>query len=258
MKSWIHEIAESYVSTHKPVRRDLKENYVSLNEEQRFGLLSENVLNYLDEQLRNAYGFGVNDLTEEQLQTILEKVFRSATDVAMDSRERPVKDGDYFQTFVRGNAAGEGNESMIQPTTSLTGGGSTSDPGVQRERRLTRRAQLGKALEKSSDPTQAARGARAVEGVKATRAGEEGKAVQDAATQSGSIGQQVTDILGPERKGPLGLFGANPNRGGRADRVAQAADQVARSMQRKGSGRKMSDKEALSATGTAWKQQAQG
>ena len=71
MKSWIHEIAESYVSTHKPVRRDLKENYVSLNEEQRFGLLSENVLNYLDEQLRNAYGVGVNDLTEEQLNELI-------------------------------------------------------------------------------------------------------------------------------------------------------------------------------------------
>ena len=71
MKSWIHEIAESYVSTHKPVRRDLKENYVQLNEEQKFGLLSENVLNYLDEQLRNAYGVGVNDLTEEQLNELL-------------------------------------------------------------------------------------------------------------------------------------------------------------------------------------------
>ena len=70
MKSWIHEIAESYVAGHKPVRRDLKENYASLTEEQQFGLLSENVLNYLDEQLQNAFGFGVGDLSEEQLNTL--------------------------------------------------------------------------------------------------------------------------------------------------------------------------------------------
>ena len=70
MKSWIHEIAESYVSGHKPVRRDLKENFVQLNEEQRFGLLSENVLNYLDEQLQNAFGFRIADLTEAQLNTL--------------------------------------------------------------------------------------------------------------------------------------------------------------------------------------------
>ena len=70
MKSWIHEIAESYVAGHKPVRRDLKENYTSLTEDQQFGLLSENVLNYLDEQLQNAFGFGIADLTEAQLNTL--------------------------------------------------------------------------------------------------------------------------------------------------------------------------------------------
>lgn len=79
MKSWIHEIAESYVAGHKPVRRDLKENYVSLNEEQRFGLLSENVLVYLDEQLQNAFGFGVSDLTEEELNTIFASLLPEQT-----------------------------------------------------------------------------------------------------------------------------------------------------------------------------------
>ena len=82
MKSWIHEISESYVSTHKPVRRDLKENYVSLNEEQRFGLLSENVLVYLDEQLQNAFGFGLGDLTEEQLNTIFSNLLEYQGPVA--------------------------------------------------------------------------------------------------------------------------------------------------------------------------------
>lgn len=77
MKSWIHEIAESYVSGHKPVRRDIKENYVQLNEEQRFGLLSENVLNYLDEQLQNAFGFGVSDLNEEELGIIIQSLLEA-------------------------------------------------------------------------------------------------------------------------------------------------------------------------------------
>lgn len=76
MKSWIHEIAESYVAGHKPVRRDLKENYASLTEEQQFGLLSENVLNYLDEQLQNAFGFGIADLTEEDLTALSKEMLK--------------------------------------------------------------------------------------------------------------------------------------------------------------------------------------
>lgn len=77
MKSWIHEIAESYVAGHKPVRRDLKENYTSLTEEQQFALLSENVLNYLDEQFQNAFGFGIGDLTEAQLNTLFTNLLES-------------------------------------------------------------------------------------------------------------------------------------------------------------------------------------
>jgi len=77
MKSWIHEISESYVSGHKPVRRDIKENYVHLTEEQRFDLLSENVLNYIDEQLQNAFGFGIGDLSEEQRENLLRNIFET-------------------------------------------------------------------------------------------------------------------------------------------------------------------------------------
>lgn len=66
MKSWIHEISESYVAGHKPVRRDLKEHYASLTEKEQFDLLSENVMNYLDEQLQNAYGIGIDYLEEKQ------------------------------------------------------------------------------------------------------------------------------------------------------------------------------------------------
>lgn len=75
MKSWIHELSESYVEKRLPVRRDLKENYVSLTEEQRFVLLSENIRNYIDEQLQNAYGFGINDLNEEQLNSLFSNLF---------------------------------------------------------------------------------------------------------------------------------------------------------------------------------------
>ena len=107
MKSWIHDISESYVASHKPVRRDLKENYVSLNEEQKFSLLSENVLVYLDEQLRNAFGFGLGDLTEEQLNTIFSNLieYKGAKEVAAK----------------RGKEAGERRERRIRAANQMLG-----------------------------------------------------------------------------------------------------------------------------------------
>lgn len=114
MKSWIHEISESYISTHKPVRRDLKENYVSLNEEQRFGLLSENVLNYLDEQLQNAYGFGVNDLTEEQLNELL-GVLRNAGRKVADTTKRVAKGAALAGALAGGAASGSQHHSILPP-----------------------------------------------------------------------------------------------------------------------------------------------
>ena len=35
MENWIHEISKSYISSFSPKRKDLMENYVSLNEEQK-------------------------------------------------------------------------------------------------------------------------------------------------------------------------------------------------------------------------------
>ena len=75
MKSWIHEIAESYIAGHKPVRRDLKENYTSLTEKERFNLLSDNITSYFNEQIKNAYGFSLNDITQEQAGTLLKSLF---------------------------------------------------------------------------------------------------------------------------------------------------------------------------------------
>jgi len=72
MKSWIHEISESYVSGYKPVRKDLKENYTSLTEEEISNLFSNNILNYIDEQLQNAYGIDVNELQEQEKQELNE------------------------------------------------------------------------------------------------------------------------------------------------------------------------------------------
>lgn len=72
MKSWIHEISESYVSGYKPVRKDLKENYTSLTEEEISNLFSNNILNYIDEQLQNGYGIDVNDLQEQEKQELNE------------------------------------------------------------------------------------------------------------------------------------------------------------------------------------------
>lgn len=70
MKSWIHEISESYVSGYKPVRKDLKENYISLTEEETSNLFSNNILNYIDEQLQNAYGISANELQEQEKQQL--------------------------------------------------------------------------------------------------------------------------------------------------------------------------------------------
>lgn len=75
MKSWIHEISKSYLNTHKPVRTDLKENYTSLTEKERFNLLSDNITSYFNEQIKNAYGFSLNDITQEQAGTLLKSLF---------------------------------------------------------------------------------------------------------------------------------------------------------------------------------------
>ena len=114
MKSWIHEISESYISTHKPVRRDLKENYVQLNEEQKFGLLSENVLNYLDEQLQNAFGFGVNDLTEEQLNELLGSI-RNVGRKVIDATKGVAKGAALAGALAGGAASGSQHDSMYAP-----------------------------------------------------------------------------------------------------------------------------------------------
>ena len=75
MKSWIQEITESYFSTRKPVRKDLKENYNSLTEKERFNLLSDNITSYFNEQIKNAYGFSLNDITQEQAGALLKSLF---------------------------------------------------------------------------------------------------------------------------------------------------------------------------------------
>lgn len=71
MKSWLHNIAESYMYDTLATRKDLKEHYNVLTEEEKFTLLSQNTLKYLDEQLKTVYGFSINDLTEEELGSVL-------------------------------------------------------------------------------------------------------------------------------------------------------------------------------------------
>jgi hypothetical protein len=67
MKSWIHEISESYVEKRRPARKDLLEHYRKLDEQQKFDLMKYNMMVYLDEQVRNAYGVSLEELNEEQL-----------------------------------------------------------------------------------------------------------------------------------------------------------------------------------------------
>lgn len=71
MKSWIHEISESYVEKRRPVRKDLLEHYRTLNEHQKFDLIKYNMMVYLDEQVKTAYGINLEDLNEEQLNELV-------------------------------------------------------------------------------------------------------------------------------------------------------------------------------------------
>ena len=105
MNNWIHEISKSYVAAHKPVRRDLKENYASLTEKQRFGLLSDNITSYFNEQIKNAYGFSLNDITQEQAGILIKSLFEEGV-------------GKYD-----GPAPDEGSDvSMDKPTTKSISG----------------------------------------------------------------------------------------------------------------------------------------
>jgi hypothetical protein len=70
MKSWIHEISESYVEKRRPARKDLLEHYRKLDEQQKFDLMKYNMMVYLDEQVRNAYGVSLDELNEEQLEEL--------------------------------------------------------------------------------------------------------------------------------------------------------------------------------------------
>jgi hypothetical protein len=74
MKSWIHEISESYVEKRRPARKDLLEHYRKLDEHQKFDLMKYNMMVYLDEQVRNAYGVSLEELNEEQLDEFFGKL----------------------------------------------------------------------------------------------------------------------------------------------------------------------------------------
>ena len=84
MENWIHEISKSYISSFSPKRKDLMENYVSLNEEQKLELFSQNVHSYLQEQFKNAFGFDINELSEENIKSFLSMLleYKGAEEVA--------------------------------------------------------------------------------------------------------------------------------------------------------------------------------
>ena len=77
MENWIQEISKTYISSFSPKRKDLVENYVSLNEEQKLELFSQNVHSYLQEQFKNAFGFDMNELSEEDKKSFLSVLFES-------------------------------------------------------------------------------------------------------------------------------------------------------------------------------------
>lgn len=89
MENWIHEISKSYISSFSPKRKDLMENYVSLNEEQKLELFSQNVNSYLQEQFKNAFGFDINELSEENIESFLSILFefKGAEEVAARTKE---------------------------------------------------------------------------------------------------------------------------------------------------------------------------
>jgi hypothetical protein len=89
MENWIHEISKSYISSFSPKRKDLMENYVSLNEEQKLELFSQNVHSYLQEQFKNAFGFDINELSEENIESFLSMLleYKGAEEVAARTKK---------------------------------------------------------------------------------------------------------------------------------------------------------------------------
>lgn len=122
MKSWIHEIAESYVAHNTTKRFDLKENYRLLSEEQRLNLLYENMALYLDSQLENAYDLNIEDLNEEQLDeffaglkrvagNIMGKIKQAGRNVAADYQKAEAEQDDYKASVLQQRAAQRRNKS---------------------------------------------------------------------------------------------------------------------------------------------------
>jgi len=76
--------------------------------------IQENFMNYLDEQLKNAYGFGIGDLTEEELGFVFSNL--------LEDRKygvRGIYQGAKEVAAERGEAAGKSRERRIQTADAL-------------------------------------------------------------------------------------------------------------------------------------------
>jgi len=79
MKSWIHEISEKYIEQRIFIRKDLHEDYIKLNENEKFNLLISNVVLHLQEELKTICGIDYNSLNETQLNSIFNILLKEAS-----------------------------------------------------------------------------------------------------------------------------------------------------------------------------------
>ena len=79
MKSWIQEISEKYIEQRIFIRKDLHEDYIKLNENEKFNLLMSNVVLHLQEELKTICGIDYNSLNKTQLNSIFNILLKEAS-----------------------------------------------------------------------------------------------------------------------------------------------------------------------------------
>jgi len=111
MKSWIHQISEKYIEQKNCTRKDLHEDYIKLNENEKFNLLISNIISYLQEQLETICGIDSVSLNETEFNSILNTIIENNTVVVGGPAT-----GGTGGTGGRGGKGGKGGKARLSIT----------------------------------------------------------------------------------------------------------------------------------------------
>ena len=111
MKSWIHQISEKYIEQKNCTRKDLHEDYIKLNENEKFNLLISNIISYLQEQLETICGIDSVSLNETEFNSILNTIIENNTIVVGGPAT-----GGTGGTGGRGGKGGKGGKARLSIT----------------------------------------------------------------------------------------------------------------------------------------------